>query len=171
MNYQVTVGNIGTVYDGTNKREAEEAFQEYMEQSRSGPGWAWVSCEDVALWENGEPIREFVYPGDIEEPLQSVKSGGYNGWTNRETWLVSVWEIQEGIDRNQSVDDIEAELEAVVRDILESELTPPCIASIQAWERVSGFVADFLPSVEDIMLKINFRELAEAHCELGDEDE
>jgi len=90
-----------------------------------------------------------------------MNKDGYNGWTNRETWLVNVWEIPEGIDRNQSANDIEAELETVVRDTLESELP----------EGVSGLVADFLPGVEDIMLKINFRELAEAHCELEDDND
>lgn len=90
-----------------------------------------------------------------------MKTDKYNGWTNRETWLVSVWGIPEGIDRNQSADDIEAELEAVVRGILESELP----------ESVSGFVADFLPGVDDIMREINFSELAEAHCELEDDDD
>jgi len=93
------------------------------------------------------------------ENENNMKTDKYNGWTNRETWLVSVWEIPEGIDRNQSADDIEAELEAMVREILESGLP----------DGLSGFVADFLPGVDDIMREINFSELAEAHCELEDD--
>jgi hypothetical protein len=95
------------------------------------------------------------------EKNKTMKTDTYNGWTNRETWLVNVWSMPEGIDRNQSVDDIKAELRAKVRDILEFEFP----------ENVSGLVADFLPGVDDIMREINFSELAEAHCELEDDDD
>jgi len=38
MNYQVIVGNIGTVYDWDNRKDALNSFKEYKEQSRDGYG-------------------------------------------------------------------------------------------------------------------------------------
>lgn len=58
MRYQVVVGNIGTVYDGTNKVEALKDFEEYKEQSESDVGRA--GGENVVLFENDEPIKEFT---------------------------------------------------------------------------------------------------------------
>jgi hypothetical protein len=58
MRYQVIVGNIGTVYDGTSKVNALKDFEEYKEQSESGVGRA--GGENVVLFENGEPIKQFT---------------------------------------------------------------------------------------------------------------
>lgn len=51
-NYQVIVGNIGTVYDGNILKEALESYKEYRVQSASGYGRA--SGESVVMLENGE---------------------------------------------------------------------------------------------------------------------
>jgi len=57
--YQVTVGNVGTVYDGDDQQKADEMFDEYVEQSRSGYGRA--AHEPVCLMNvDGEEFREFV---------------------------------------------------------------------------------------------------------------
>ncbi len=46
-NYQVIVGNIGTVYDDTDLKAAQAVFDEYVEQSRNNYGRA--SGEDVTM--------------------------------------------------------------------------------------------------------------------------
>ena len=55
--FNVVVGNIGTVYNGYNRREAEECMDEYIRHSKSGYGRA--AGEDVTIFENGEPVTEF----------------------------------------------------------------------------------------------------------------
>lgn len=55
--YAVTVGNIGTVYEGKNSREAAETFDEYRAQSQDNYGRA--AGEPVTLWKDGEPWREY----------------------------------------------------------------------------------------------------------------
>jgi hypothetical protein len=54
--YQVIVGNIGTVYDGGDLKEAHKAFDEYEAQSENGYGRA--SGESVALFDGEEILRE-----------------------------------------------------------------------------------------------------------------
>lgn len=58
MRYQVIVGNIGIVYHGNNKTDALNHFEEYKEQSESGVGRA--GGENVVLFENDQPIKEFT---------------------------------------------------------------------------------------------------------------
>lgn len=57
--YEVVVGNVGSVHTGGNFKEATKRFNEYVRQSRSGVGRA--GKEDVILFQDGEPVREF-YP-------------------------------------------------------------------------------------------------------------
>lgn len=56
-NWEVIVGNIGTVYSGTNGFEANTRFQTYVGQSNSEYGRA--AGEDVTLMKDGEIHREF----------------------------------------------------------------------------------------------------------------
>jgi hypothetical protein len=56
--YQVVVGNIGTVYDGPDVIQATLHYENYVKQSKSGYGKA--SSEPVTLMQDGEPIREHV---------------------------------------------------------------------------------------------------------------
>lgn len=58
MKYQVIVGNIGTVYDGSNEKEATKHFREYKRQSERGLGRA--GCEPVTLMEDNEVKREHL---------------------------------------------------------------------------------------------------------------
>jgi hypothetical protein len=53
--YQVTVGNIGQVYDGTDPQVAYTLFHRYNESG--------AADEEVILWKDGEPIAEF-HPKD-----------------------------------------------------------------------------------------------------------
>lgn len=49
--YEVVVGNIGTVYLGKNQDEADQAYNEYATQSATGYGRA--GGEEVTLFKNG----------------------------------------------------------------------------------------------------------------------
>lgn len=55
---QVIVGNIGTVYSGSNNKEAARVYKEYISQSKSNYGRA--GGEDVTWMKNGEPHKEFT---------------------------------------------------------------------------------------------------------------
>ncbi len=55
--YSVVVGNVGTVYDGANNREAQTHFSDYVKLSKENYGR--VGNEPVYLFMNGDPIREY----------------------------------------------------------------------------------------------------------------
>lgn len=57
MRYEVIVGNIGTVYDGPDKAQAESDFEEYVEQSETRSGRA--GGEQVVLMAAGEMLKEY----------------------------------------------------------------------------------------------------------------
>ena len=57
--YEVTVGNIGTVYSGEDQLEAQNTYAEYMVLSDSEFGGR-ATGEDVVLWIDGEPVMEFT---------------------------------------------------------------------------------------------------------------
>ena len=63
--FQVICGNIGTVYDGANGRDARRAFAEYVRQSKARCGRA--SGEQVALIRNGEVEKEYTPERDGAE--------------------------------------------------------------------------------------------------------
>jgi hypothetical protein len=54
--YEVTVGNIGTVYRGDCLETAREEFLTYEWQSKNDYGRA--AGEHVCLWVDNEPVRE-----------------------------------------------------------------------------------------------------------------
>jgi len=66
--FQVIVGNIGTVYHGTNRKEAERTFTEYQKLSHEAYGRG--SKEDVTLLMDGKIIKERTYIGHA--PLHSM---------------------------------------------------------------------------------------------------
>jgi len=76
MNYQVIVGNIGTVYDGKNLREARQHFAEYLTQSKSGRGRAAGEPVDL-IDDSGDSISS--YPGTLENPIKGP--GKFEGET------------------------------------------------------------------------------------------
>jgi len=55
--YQVIVGNIGTVYNGDSKLDAESVFADYVKMSMLNYGRA--AGELVALLADGEPYEEY----------------------------------------------------------------------------------------------------------------
>lgn len=61
--WQVVVGNIGTVYEGTNGFEALKTFRSYVKDSRTGYGKA--SGETVTMFKNGEIHRDYI--GTIDQ--------------------------------------------------------------------------------------------------------
>jgi len=56
--YQIVVGNIGTVYYGSNRAQAEHTYKEYVSQSKSNYGRA--GGETVTMLKHGEIVREHV---------------------------------------------------------------------------------------------------------------
>jgi hypothetical protein len=56
--YEVIVGNIGTVYSGSNHLEATRTWASYVKDSKSGGGRA--DGESVTLMKNGEIEREHI---------------------------------------------------------------------------------------------------------------
>lgn len=56
--WEVVVGNIGTVFSGTNGFDANRKFYTYVSQSKTGYGRA--SNEPVTLMKNGEPHKEYM---------------------------------------------------------------------------------------------------------------
>jgi len=54
--WEVIVGNIGTVYSGTNGFEARKKFSTYVKQSKTGYGRA--AYEDVTLMKDGDMVKE-----------------------------------------------------------------------------------------------------------------
>jgi hypothetical protein len=54
--WEITVGNIGTVYAGNSWQEANATYLEYVRQSQRGIGRA--GGESVVLWYRGEIRRE-----------------------------------------------------------------------------------------------------------------
>lgn len=63
--YAVVVGNIGTVYQGDDFEAAFAAFDEYVEQSKSGAGRA--AGESVCLFTDDELSSEYEGSLDMEE--------------------------------------------------------------------------------------------------------
>ena len=55
--YDLVVGNVGTVYTGTNGFEAIRDYNEYVRLSKDNYGR--VGGEDVTLFKNGEPYKEY----------------------------------------------------------------------------------------------------------------
>jgi len=54
--YEVIVSNIGRVYEGSSKMEAEINYDHYKTLSVNAVGRA--SGESVSLWKDSEPILE-----------------------------------------------------------------------------------------------------------------
>lgn len=63
--YQVIVGNIGTVYDGTNGFTAIKEYNSYIGLSKAPFGRA--SGETVTLFKNDEIYKEFIGSIDSQE--------------------------------------------------------------------------------------------------------
>ena len=56
--YEIVVGNIGTVYSGTNKSDASMTWIAYVDASESKSGRA--AGEDVTMFKNGEIVKEHI---------------------------------------------------------------------------------------------------------------
>ena len=80
--YSITVGNLGTVWDGTNGAAANVQYGQWVAQSRELTGRA--SGEPVTLFRDGEPVYEFN-PGPFWfVELTDTFSGEANySWVNR----------------------------------------------------------------------------------------
>ena len=54
--YSVIVGNVGTVFNSTIKKDAVATYKEYVKISNSSSGR--IGGEDVTLFCDGEPLYE-----------------------------------------------------------------------------------------------------------------
>jgi hypothetical protein len=63
--YEVIVGNIGTVHTGHNRRAAVRKYNYYVKDSMTGLGRS--GNEQVVLTKNGEPIVEYFPPDHFDE--------------------------------------------------------------------------------------------------------
>lgn len=59
LKYEVVVGNIGSVYLGSDEHVARATFQEYVRQSKESGRRA--SRESVWMFFEDELVREFVH--------------------------------------------------------------------------------------------------------------
>ena len=57
LDYDVVVGNIGTVYSGTSQSAAMGKYDEFVRQSKTNSGRA--GGEDVILFKNGQIVKEY----------------------------------------------------------------------------------------------------------------
>lgn len=62
--FEVIVGNIGTVYSGNSLKEVLKARSTYIKQSKSNYGKA--SGESVTVFKNSELWSEFVGLNDLQ---------------------------------------------------------------------------------------------------------
>ena len=77
----VTVSNIGEVYAGTSRAEANAAFREYRADSLTGLGRA--GAETVTQWADDEITREFS-PVVYDAELTDTYAGEANySWVRR----------------------------------------------------------------------------------------
>jgi hypothetical protein len=72
--YMLIVGNIGTVYTGQNGFEANTLFRSYVGASNAKHGRA--SGEDVTLFKDGEPYREYIGRYSREEEAREELERG-----------------------------------------------------------------------------------------------
>ncbi len=76
--YDVIVGNIGSVCQGTSKREALLTFKTYVDRSQSGHGRC--AGEDVTMFRNAEIIKEYI--GTCNRCGQESKEIKCDEWTD-----------------------------------------------------------------------------------------
>jgi hypothetical protein len=71
--FEVIVGNVGTVYSGSNYMVAQTTYTHYVKQSARGGGRA--AGESVVLMHNGEPRREYAPPEPPEAETGTPVAG------------------------------------------------------------------------------------------------
>jgi hypothetical protein len=76
--WEVVVGNIGTVYSGPDEQEAQDVYNTYVDQSLSGAGRG--VGEDVVLMKDGEIAQEHGQQMEEGDPLENMP--GYREHSN-----------------------------------------------------------------------------------------
>lgn len=78
-NYEVVVGNVGTVCHGLNKKATLKVYAEYVQLSKGGSGRA--AGEVVTMFTDGEIELEYNPPGkgQLEDELESNIHDGIAG--------------------------------------------------------------------------------------------
>jgi hypothetical protein len=75
--YEVLVGNIGSVINTDSLKDAQDAYVEYVEQSKSETGRA--GGEDVHFLEDGEPIKDFMGSLNSTDDMSDADEEGNYG--------------------------------------------------------------------------------------------
>lgn len=65
MEHTIIVGNIGTVYSGTNSFMANLAFNRYVGYSKRGHSK--ITGESVTWFKDSDIHKEYIGPVDLEE--------------------------------------------------------------------------------------------------------
>lgn len=97
--YEVVVGNVGSVYKGNSKVKAHTDYIHYLDQSKSGRGRA--GNQEVTMFKNGEPTQEYV-PAEGQlaelEPQQYFRPVG-NAFLDQ-TSKAAFWLTEAGVRRD-----------------------------------------------------------------------
>ena len=99
--YEVIVGNIGKVHEGGSYMKAFAVFQEYIKKSDATYGRA--SGENVALWKNNEPHKEYSPVARILSLCSSITEAAQR--------------IKEAVEREEPVHAVLADLERIDSDL------------------------------------------------------
>lgn len=76
--YEVIVGNIGKVHEGTNLAAARRAYISYKSKSKSGVGRA--AGENVTLWKDGDIIDEYEGSWELRNPSKRKSTRLTGAW-------------------------------------------------------------------------------------------
>ena len=63
--YEIYVGNVGMVWEGTDSAEADKVFTEYQRRSHTGSHRA--GGEAIALFTDGELTQEYIHDDEVYE--------------------------------------------------------------------------------------------------------
>lgn len=118
--FQVVVGNLGTVYDGNDEKEACDTYDDYVSQSKNNYGRA--GNEDVTLFEDGEPSDEHY--GDCEERLDNLNcfccmlEGKHGDDVKKAVALAP--QVHEGVTENEDQDMVSWQFKPICEEHKES---------------------------------------------------
>ena len=79
---------------------------------------------------------------------------GYNGWKNKETWLVNLW-------LGDTFDAMKEDGKQITADVIEN-IVQECIGYIDDKSVQNGFLSDMLNCA---LGEIDYREISELYCE------
>ena len=126
-NWETIVGNVGTVYTGTNGFEARKTYSQYVAISKNGLGHA--GHENVTLMKNDEPYLEYVPSVEVRLSRHNIEvfKLGVNDFHpgDKETWMGEL--IRTNIADEINDDDYDPEGETM------SKIIAACQKRLAGW--------------------------------------